>query len=113
MRGSSFWYQAEHMLQLSAVAAGAALGGAAASYFLDPELGCARRARLREELARRATTDLGQLNRASTRWARVGLGRLGAQLRPRAGRPDPGRTNNASRPQEGEATIIALRRTGS
>jgi hypothetical protein len=45
-----------HVLQSGAVAAGAALGGRAASYFLDPELGHVRRARLREELPSRSAT---------------------------------------------------------
>jgi hypothetical protein len=85
MKGVSFVYRAEHVLQLGAVAAGAALGGAAASYFLDPELGYVRRARLRGELASRASAELWELNRTSARWACEGLDRLSAELRSRSG----------------------------
>jgi hypothetical protein len=115
MKGTSFLYRAEHVLQLGAVAAGAALGAAAASYFLDPELGHVRRARLREELASRASAELWELNRASARWACEGLDRLSAELRSRSGLLYQERTATeaAAGSQSSNATILTLRRTGS
>ncbi len=115
MKGASFLYRAEHILQLAAVAAGAALGGAAASYFLDSELGQVRRARVRAELASRASAELWEINRASARWAREGLDRLSAQLRDRSGYlyQEQTATDDAARSQSRNATIVTLRSTGS
>ncbi len=115
MKGAPFLYRAEHILQLAATAAGAALGGAAASYFLDPELGRVRRARVRQELAHRAVAEMGQLNRASARWASEGLDRVGAELRARWGYryPEQTATDDANSSPPTSATIITLRRTGS
>ncbi len=115
MKVASFLYRAEHVLQLGAVAAGAALGGAAASYFLDPELGQVRRGRVRGELASRASAELWEINRASSRWACEGLDRLSAQLRSRSGYLDQEQsaTDDAARSQSRNATIVTLRRTGS
>jgi BON domain len=90
MKPASVLHRAEHVLQLGAVAAGAALGGAAASYFMDPDLGQARRARLRAEVVKMARAELYKLGRAAVRSARDVLHDLGGQVQSRFHHPDPG-----------------------
>ena len=84
MKGASFFQRAEHIMQLGMVAAGAALGGAVVSHFMDADCGQARRARLRDEMARAARAELRRLKRAGVRSACHVLDHLGDEVRSRA-----------------------------